>query len=238
LRCHRLPKSSWRDSLCEWEKEEAQEMTVDGEKPRLSVPQGDLDPGESDRSAKMDEAVVHRIPSVASLPENYELRILQSIRRIIRAVDIHSRKLFSTSKLTGPQLLSLITIAENGPLTSVDLGKQIYLSPSTIVGILDRLEQKELVSRTRDREDRRRVFVEVTPTGRKVVEDAPSPLQDRLAEALINLPDLERATIALSLERIVDLMEAGQIDAAPILETGPIANSNHDPAEVLKKPLG
>ena len=38
--------------------------------------------------------------------------------------------------------------------------------------------------------------------------------------ALKELPELERATITLSIERIVDLMEIRQVDAAPILETG------------------
>ena len=178
-----------------------------------------------------EEPTLDRSTNPISIGDNCELRILQSIRRIIRAVDIHSRKLLSTSKLTGPQLLSLITIAESGPLTSVDLGKRVYLSPSTIVGILDRLEDKELVSRKRDREDRRKVFVEVTPKGQEVVENAPSPLQDKLADALGKLPDLERATIALSLQRIVDLMEAGQIDAAPILETGPISDPGQNSLE-------
>ena len=43
-----------------------------------------------------------------------------------------------------------------------------------------------------------------------------------LANALSDLPELEQATIALSLERIVALMEAPEVDAAPILATGPI----------------
>jgi len=153
----------------------------------------------------------------------YDLRILQSLRRIIRAIDIHSRKIFATHGLTGPQLLSLITIAEYGPLTSVELGKRIHLSPSTIVGILDRLENKGLIARNRDPHDRRKVYVSVLERGHEIAERAPSPLQDKLAQALSNLPDLEQATIALALERVVDLMEAGDIEASPMLEICPLS---------------
>jgi DNA-binding MarR family transcriptional regulator len=162
-------------------------------------------------------------------PRGEELRILRALRRIIRAVDIHSRRLFASSQLTGPQLVSLLTLSERGPMTAVDLGKQIHLSPSTLVGILDRLENKGLVSRQRDLKDRRRVFLSVTEKGRSLSEAAPSPLQDRLADALKQIPSAERATLAASLERIVDLMEARHLDAAPILETGPLSPESEDP---------
>ncbi len=62
--------------------------------------------------------------------------------------------------------------------------------------------------------------VAASDEGIKIAKVAPSPLQDNLAKALQQLPEMEQATIALSLQRIVDLMEAEQLDAAPILDTG------------------
>ena len=66
---------------------------------------------------------------------------------------------------------------------------------------------------------------------------------NRLAEALDALPELERAAIALSLEKIVDLMEIGQVDASPILDTGvslkptfPIGQSIRNGALLLGSP--
>ncbi len=158
----------------------------------------------------------------ASGESTFELRILRSIRRVIRAVDIHSKKLFSKTNLTGPQLLSLMVVGNEGPLTSVELGRHVYLSPSTIVGILDRLEAKGLVTRTRDTTDRRKVHIDVTPEGQKILALSPMPLQDKLADALSTLPESEKSILATSLERIVELMEAEEIDAAPILQTGEI----------------
>jgi len=154
---------------------------------------------------------------------SYDLRILQALRRIIRAVDIHSHKLFTQHKITGPQLACLMAIKEEAPLTSGNLAKKVYLSPSTVVGIVDRLEEKKLVERKRSSKDRRQVHISITSQGTQLISDAPSLLQDTLASALVDLPEIEQVSIILSLEKLVDLMEARHIGAAPVLETGLIS---------------
>ena len=149
--------------------------------------------------------------------ENYGIRILISIRRIIRSVDIYSRKLNNEHKVTAPQMLCLYSLAQKGSMMLSDLAKQVNLGVSTVNGIVDRLELKELAKRRRGNEDRRKVFVEITDKGIELTQSAPLLLQDKLSEALRGLPELEQAAIALSLERIVDLMGAGQLDASPNL---------------------
>lgn len=88
---------------------------------------------------------------------------------------------------------------------------------STINGVIDRLEKKELVIRERDTTDRRKVFVRLTDSGRELTKAAPSLLQERLSDSLRSLPKLEQAAIALSLERVVELMEVEHLDASPNL---------------------
>ncbi len=151
---------------------------------------------------------------------SYDLRILQALRRIIRAVDIHSHRLSTQYKITGPQLACLLAIQEEGPLSSGKLAQKIYLSPSTVVGIVDRLEEKQLVARQRDTKDRRQVYISITPAGERLIAAAPSLLQETLAHALVELPELEQVSITMALEKLVDLMEARHIGAAPVLETG------------------
>lgn len=153
----------------------------------------------------------------------YDLRILRSLRRIIHSVDLYSKQLAATNQITAPQLICLLHVVNNGPVSATAIGREVHLSPSTVVGILDRLEEKSLVERQRSHEDRRIVRVTATSKGVEVARKAPSPLQQALANSLSELPELEQATIALSLERIVALMEAPEIDAAPILATGPIS---------------
>lgn len=188
-------------------------------------------PSESLASDGLQESKV--LPGPTETPAvpvgSYELRVLQSLRRIIRAVEIHSKKLVHSHKITGPQLGCLAAIKENGPLTTTKLAQAVYLSPSTIVGIVDRLEEKNLVTRQRGSKDRRQVQVHLTEAGEQLLDRAPSALQDTLAAALKSLPELEQVSITLALEKIVDLMEAGKIEASPVLETGSLASSPVDP---------
>lgn len=157
--------------------------------------------------------------------ERLDLRISQSLRRIVRSIDIHSRKLHHEYDITAPQLLTLTSISENEPLTIASLSINIHLSSSTLVGIIDRLENKNLVVRQRDTKDRRKVMIHTTDKGKVFIASAPSLLQETMANSLAKLTELEQSTIALSLERVVELMEAQDLDAAPLLETGAIDRS-------------
>lgn len=163
-------------------------------------------------------------PSIEVPKTCYDLRILKSLRRIVRAVDLHSRKLSMQYNITGPQLACLLAINDQEPLTASALAKQVYLSPSTIVGILDRLEQKVLVVRERSRLDRRVVNIEITADGRRLANSAPSPLQEKRSKSLQEIPEIEQVSITEALEKIVALMEADHLDAAPVLETAPSSN--------------
>lgn len=157
---------------------------------------------------------------------NYDVRMLRSIRRIIRAVDMHSKMLQQAQDITAPQLVCLLTLVRQGPLTVKALSQAIDLSPSTTVGVIDRLEAKGLAMRTRSASDRRQVMVSVTVQGEATAQRAPFPLQNRLVEGFRGLPELEQATLTLALERLVTLMAAGDIDASAILDLAPIAEAD------------
>lgn len=174
-------------------------------------------------------AAVTPVTSLTQTPpipaESYELRILQSLRRIIRAIETHSQSLVHHHHITGPQLACLLAIREHGALTTTKLAQTVFLSPSTVVGIVDRLIDKGLACRERSHRDRRQVLVSLTASGADLAVSAPSPLQETLATGLKQLPELEQISITLSLEKVVDLMNARGIDASPLLETGSITAS-------------
>ncbi len=151
------------------------------------------------------------------IEENCDYRILCSLRRIIRAVDIYSRKINRLTGLTTPQLLCLDALAYSGKMTLSDLAQEVNLGASTVNGIVDRLEAKKLVLRERSTKDRRKVFLEMTEKGKEVFAQAPSLLQDKLSSSLKELSKLEQTAITQSLERVVELMNAEEVDASPNL---------------------
>jgi DNA-binding MarR family transcriptional regulator len=159
--------------------------------------------------------------------ERYDLQILGSLRRIIRAVDIHSRKLASEHGITVPQLMCILKIDELGSLTIKELSNEIFLNPSTTVGIVDRLEKNGAVTRERSVRDRRKVRIQLTQKGKEILANSPPPLQEKLAQSIDALPKLEKLTIASSLDKLISLMEDStpddfevrEIPQEPLLET-------------------
>lgn len=169
-----------------------------------------------------EKAMKNKMLGSSKHTARYDLAILQSLRKIIRSIDLHSKKLKTTYELTSPQLVTLIAISQHEVITIADLSKEIFLSPSTIVGIIDRLEKKGWIARKRDAKDRRKVFISITTLGEECILRAPSPMQETFSKALSELTDLEQSNIALSLEHVVKLMNADSLDASPILESGAI----------------
>jgi DNA-binding MarR family transcriptional regulator len=148
--------------------------------------------------------------------------VMSALRRIIRAIDLHSRKLVQRYGLTGPQLVVLKELVARSPCTVGELARAVNLSQATVTGILDRLEKKSMVTRVRSTHDRRKVLVSHSEAAREVLAGAPPLLQDHFIDAFGGLPDWEQHQILASLQRLVALMEAGDVEAGPILTTGPL----------------
>lgn len=168
----------------------------------------------------------------------YDESILVSLRRITRAIDLHSRRLAAVYHLTSPQLVCLRHLAHHGVTTPGNLARQVALSQATVTGILDRLERRGLVYRERDRVDRRKVNIVLTDEGRELVENAPMPLQQAFAERLASLPDRQQEKIASVLASIVEMMEAEDLDAAPMLAAGHISAAADDVTDFLEDGRG
>lgn len=152
--------------------------------------------------------------------------ILRSLRRIFHAVDRHSRRLARLHGLTEPQAICLNAVNRAGELNPGQLARTISLSPPTVTGILDRLERRGLIKRERTARDKRQVVVYLTDNGRQLLENSPPPMQERFTRRLSELPVSRQRQIDRSLNEVVRLMEAEDIEAAPILARG-AANAAH-----------
>ena len=135
--------------------------------------------------------------------------------------------------LTGPQLVVLRTIARAGPLTPSAVAREVSLSQATVTGIIDRLSGRQLVVRERSERDRRLVAVRVTAAGQALVDQAPSPLQDRFVERLAALPQAEQDQIREALDQIVTMMGSEDVQAAPVLSTSSAAQSAEEATDML-----
>ena len=148
--------------------------------------------------------------------------MIAAIRRITRAIDLHSRLLLQNNGMTIPQLAALQVIQRRQPITVGELAKKIHLGQATVTGILGRLEKRGLVNRKRGDRDRRSVAIQLTEDGEKLIAEAPSLLQDRFHRELSKLKEWEQTMILATLQRIASMMDAEDIDAAPVLVSGDV----------------
>ncbi|GIU12557.1 MarR family winged helix-turn-helix transcriptional regulator [Shewanella glacialipiscicola] len=153
--------------------------------------------------------------------EKYE-QLLISLRRVIRAIDIHSRQLNKHSGLTGPQLMVMQKIAQLDAPLAKTVAEEITLNPATVTTIIDRLEGRGLVIRKRSETDKRKVHLYLSDAGRALLQDSPKPLQEHFIKRYQNLEQWEQSQLLSAVERIATMMDADKIDAAPMLLVGKI----------------
>ena len=160
-------------------------------------------------------------------------QVLVALRRIIRAVDLQSRRLVRRYGLTGPQIVVLKQLARLGQVPVGKLAKEVSLSHATVTDILGRLERRGLVRRMRDNSDRRRVLAKMTDSAIDILKKTPSLLQERFVEKFEGLQDWEQTLIVSSLQRTAIMMEAEEIEAAPMLASGSLTATVKETADAL-----
>ncbi|MDT8428854.1 MAG: MarR family transcriptional regulator [Pseudomonadales bacterium] len=147
-------------------------------------------------------------------------QVLVAIRRIIRATDLRSKQLSKQTGLTSSQLVMLKAIQAASRVTAGQLASRISLSQATVTTLLDRLEQRGLVLRQRNGDDRRKVHVVLTRAGEQTLAEAPQPLQETFVRQFRELPDWEQSMVLSSLQKVAHMMDADDLDASPMLDVG------------------
>lgn len=159
--------------------------------------------------------------------------ILIALRRVIRAIDQHSRNLVQSHGLTGPQALLLTEIVRSEQITGSQLAKRASLSQATVTDVVKRLENRALLQRCRDSVDKRKVMLIATEQGEALVKQAVPLLQERFQQRLSELKAWEQNQLLSSLQRIAEMMDAEDLDASPMLTSGAITASPKAVEEVV-----
>jgi DNA-binding MarR family transcriptional regulator len=146
--------------------------------------------------------------------------ILIALRRVIRAIDQHSRQLVQSHGLTGPQALLLSELVRRDGMTGSELARRISLSHATVTDVTKRLEARGLLQRQRQLDDKRRVLLLPTEAGRALVKVSVPLLQERFQQRLAGLQHWEQTQLLSALQRIAEMMDAEEIDASPLLASG------------------
>lgn len=105
--------------------------------------------------------------------------------------------------LTPPQYYVLATIGYSGRLPFGEMGAKMMVTVSNLTGIVDRLEQKGMVVRERDKQDRRVVYVKLTDKGNKIYKVAISTFENSVAHVFSSLDEAEQKKLSTLLRKLM-----------------------------------
>jgi DNA-binding MarR family transcriptional regulator len=132
-----------------------------------------------------------------------EQQLLPLVEHLARV----SRRAFEISipsdGLRPRHLIALKLLSEQGPASQQGLADALSLDPSNVVGLLNELEERELITRRRDRSDRRRHIVELSPQGEDELHLAYAQLSLIEDDLLSALSAEERRTLYDLLARAI-----------------------------------
>jgi MarR family transcriptional regulator, organic hydroperoxide resistance regulator len=157
----------------------------------------------------------------SAIPEAGDVaEVLRLLRRLFRAIHVYSKAILAKAGLSGPQVWALTILAAHPGLSARDLAARMFVHPSTLTGILERLERKGAIERVVNKSDRRGVRLSVTSSGRRVLRATPPPVQVGLTRALETLPARRLRELRRSLERIARETEVQRL-RAPFFDVEP-----------------
>lgn len=146
--------------------------------------------------------------------------VLKTIRGLIRTVNIQAKELEQAYGVTGAQLVIMQEIQNTAFITTGKIAENLDISQSTATLILDKLENKGLVERTRDLQDKRKWLLTLTATGEKLLKLAPTPLHNEFIHRFERLPHWQQTQILSVLQQVIDLFNAPSLinESAAIIE--------------------
>jgi len=138
---------------------------------------------------------------------NDGVRVVKVIKKVMHVFKQKTGSCFKEINLTGPQGMLVGALAHHGKMKVSDLSDTLGLSNSTVSGILDRLENQGLVERTRSKDDRRVVYVDVTSKSRKSFKDQHAEI-NKMFQNMISKATPEELDIIIkglnTLEKVIE----------------------------------
>jgi DNA-binding MarR family transcriptional regulator len=124
------------------------------------------------------------------------VRAMDGLRRLVRVLRSANSDTHRKSGITSAQLFALRTIAENPGLALDDVVRRTLTTQSSVSEVVARLAGRGLVTSEPAAKDRRRVALNVTPAGARLIAESGPPIQNTLIIALCSLPAPQQEAIA------------------------------------------
>jgi len=156
------------------------------------------------------EKFPQEIPSANNLNRTREIIFL--IRKLMQGGELYTKELNKKYSISAAQLNCLLALYEAGSLPPSQIAKHMMVKSSTVTGVVDRLEQKGLITRIRNSPDRRVITIQLTDAGKDLAHNAPPPIQRKIIKGLEKLSPKEINRIVLGLTKLTDMLDVQDLD--------------------------
>jgi DNA-binding MarR family transcriptional regulator len=145
--------------------------------------------------------------------------ILINLRKILRSINLESKRIQKEYGISIPQYLCLnyLNQQEQYKSTAKQIKEQLNLNASTVSGIVSRLELKGYVAKLPNAGDRRSTDIFLTAMGQEVVSSIPDLMHEKLSRKLKDLPEKELENVQNALDILIQFMEVEDVDASPLI---------------------
>ena len=138
--------------------------------------------------------------------ERFGQRMIALLPRMLRGFARRESNYLSRGKITLPQLGVLEYLSNRRESPMNELARHLGVTRPAATGLADRLIAQGLVSRQGDRSDRRVIRINLTPKGRRVLDNIWNQKRRMLQEVFGQLSPAERAQYLATLERVVEIL--------------------------------
>jgi DNA-binding MarR family transcriptional regulator len=101
-------------------------------------------------------------------------------------------------------------------MSSADLSRNLFVTPSNITGIIDRLEKKQLVERIKKEGDRRVALIILTARGYELSKTLPDPIMKKFIGELADLEPEHVQLLAMAMNQILNLIDTDEVEEEPL----------------------
>jgi len=109
---------------------------------------------------------------------------MQRLWELVHALAVRSKRMGRTLGVTGPQRLVIRVVGQSPDATASEISEILGLHPSTLTGVLARLENQRLLHRKVDVADRRRARFRLTPAGRRIDRERKGTVEAAVRRAM------------------------------------------------------
>ena len=150
------------------------------------------------------------------------IEVLINIRKIIRSINLESKRIQKEYGISIPQYLCLnfLNAQDDYRATTKAICFHLNLNTSTVSGIISRLEKKGYLAKLPNQTDKRSTFIYLTALGEKTVRSIPDLLHEKLTNKLKSLSNDDLEDLQKAMELLVRFMEVENVDASPLIAPG------------------